>query len=333
MGSYLNFNPAPYNYNRGGNNNLYLKPSNNPEPHMTTLALGEEGGGGYNSFPFTGGFNPQPYQFNGGGFNFMPFPAPYNPNPQMTTYAMGEEGGGGYNPPPPHATTRAVGEEGGGGYNPPQFDVTTRAMGEEGGGGYNPPQFDVTTRAVGEEGGGGYNPPPPPPVMTTQAMGEEGGGGYNPPRPEPFRRPEPPALISIDLSVAQKVHKTADGLDGNMNNIADTKQLRQLRQDLETIALPNLKSKLNPALSPAEQKELQGLIKSTEKEIEAIDFMINNAPTLAGEPYTAERWGLDGNLLPRVIKFDALQETANKVSEDPNRVLLTDKDVTKPIVF
>ena len=141
MGSYLNFNPSPspspYTYNRGGNNNPYLNPSNNPEPRMTTLAMGEEGGGGYNSFPFTGGFNPQPYQFNGGGFNFMPFPAQYNPNPQMTTYAMGEEGGGGYNPQPfPFP------------YNPnPQ--MTTFAMGEEGG---------------WSDNGGDFLPPPEPPT-------------------------------------------------------------------------------------------------------------------------------------------------------------------------
>ena len=50
-----------------------LPPPPSPEPRMTTFAMGEEGGGGYNP--------------------------PYNPEPRMTTFAMGEEGGGGYNLP------------------------------------------------------------------------------------------------------------------------------------------------------------------------------------------------------------------------------------------
>jgi hypothetical protein len=54
-----------------------LPPPPSPEPRMTTFAMGEEGGDGYNPPS-----NPEP-----------PFP------PFLTTFAMGEEGGGGYNLP------------------------------------------------------------------------------------------------------------------------------------------------------------------------------------------------------------------------------------------
>ena len=126
------------------------------EPPMTTMALGEEGGG-----------------------------------PPMTTMAIGEEGGD----PPTEleamdfdfketgideliapweggiiATTLAIGEEGGG---CPIECISAPCPGSEGGGEvgfppsliFNPP---MTTMALGEEGG---DPP-----MTTDAIGEEGGG-------------------------------------------------------------------------------------------------------------------------------------------------------------
>ena len=149
MGSYLNFN----NYNPyTGNANIQRNQPRN-EPSFTTMAdIFEETGGGYNSRRPDPNCGPTTMAYGeegGGGYN--------PPPPHATTRAVWEEGGGGYNPPPPHATTRAVGEEGGGGYNPPPPVMTTQAMGEEGGGGYNPPPV-MTTQAMGEEGGGGYNP-------------------------------------------------------------------------------------------------------------------------------------------------------------------------------
>ena len=74
---------------------------------FTTLALGEEDGGG---------ISPQP--------------------PILTTQALGEEDGGGISPEePPILTTQAVGEEDGGGISPEESPIaTTLALGEEDGG-------------------------------------------------------------------------------------------------------------------------------------------------------------------------------------------------------
>ncbi len=91
----------------------------------TTLALGEEGGGGVTT---------QALGEEGG----------------ITTKALGEEGG-------PRPSTRALGEEGG----RPRPQPTTLALGEEGGIRPRPipktiprPLPDATTQALGEEGGG-----------------------------------------------------------------------------------------------------------------------------------------------------------------------------------
>ena len=98
---------------------------------MTTMAVGEEGGGG--------------------GMVTMAIPEnPGDGGVDVTTAAIGEEGGGAVTLAIPEnpgdgggigVTTMAVGEEGG---------ASTEAVGEEGQGG-----VDVTTMAVGEEGQGG----------------------------------------------------------------------------------------------------------------------------------------------------------------------------------
>jgi len=77
-------------------------------PRPTTLAVGEEGGGGPR-VPTTRAVGEE------GGWP-----------PEVTTRALGEEGG-----QLPHPTTLAVGEEGG---QPPPVGATTRALGEEGDG-------------------------------------------------------------------------------------------------------------------------------------------------------------------------------------------------------
>ena len=151
-------------------------------PEATTLAIGEEDGGGFGPFP----------------------PDPDGP-PEATTLAIGEEdGGGGYpvKPPvgggePPEVTTFAIGEEdGGGGFPGKPPEVTTLAIGEEDGGGPIPvePDGGIGDGAgpipgtgdpipVEPDGGigDGAGPIPgagggKPPEATTLALGEEDGG-------------------------------------------------------------------------------------------------------------------------------------------------------------
>jgi hypothetical protein len=316
MNSYLNFNPTPtpYSYKKS----RYKKPKPIPKPappprfDATTLAVGEEGG-------------------------FIPRQAVFRFD--ATTLAVGEEGGGGYYREPQFITQSGGFGEGGGGYNPPRPErplpppiYTTQAMGEEGGGGYyREPQFITQSGGFGE-GGGGYNPPSRGPQFVTQSGGfGEGGGGYNPPRhTDPFPRyEEPPTPSSIDLSVAQNMHQRADSLDGKIDNKADTNQLRQVKKDLEG----RLKTASDGTLNILTKQEFQELVESTKKEIEAVDFMINNGATLAGESVAFGLWDQNGNPLPRVIKFDALEETANGVSEDPKKVLLTEEDISYRMRF
>jgi hypothetical protein len=100
-----------------------------PKGRMTTMAVGEEGGG---KFPPGGG--------------------------GATTLAVGEEGGGKF-PPGGGATTLAVGEEGSGKFpfpGKPGKPVSDVFGGSEGG--IKNPK-PVTTMALGEEGGGIKFPP------------------------------------------------------------------------------------------------------------------------------------------------------------------------------
>jgi len=101
-------------------------------PHMTTLALGEEQGGGGTMFT-TLAYGEEVSTTAPGFEEMMPAPAissASGPQGAMTTLALGEE------EPPRYPTTLAVGEEGG--------QPTTLVVGEEGTGG-------PTTLAVGEE--------------------------------------------------------------------------------------------------------------------------------------------------------------------------------------
>jgi hypothetical protein len=140
------------------------------EPPMTTMALGEEGGGPPMTTMALGeeGGDP-PTELEAMDFDFKEtgideLIAPWEGGIIATTLAIGEEGGG---CPIQCISAPCPGSEGGGEvgfppsliFNPP---MTTMALGEEGG---DPP---MTTMALGEEGG---DPP-----MTTDAIGEEGGG-------------------------------------------------------------------------------------------------------------------------------------------------------------
>lgn len=117
------------------------------DPVFTTLAVGEEDGGGI-------------------GYPIPPQPEP----PIATTLALGEEDGG-YDPLPPQPqppilTTHAIGEEDSGNPEPVKPPV-------------EPPV--ATTKALGEEDGGIDIPVIKPlpdkdlPIFTTQALGEEDG--------------------------------------------------------------------------------------------------------------------------------------------------------------
>ncbi len=115
-------------------------------PSITTLAIGEEDGGGI-------GLPPSPI------------------DSPIFTKALGEDNGGSIGLPPKPPS------------KPPMF--TTLALGEEDGGGIKPPKPPIeppiaTTLTIGEEDGGGIGWPPKsiePPIATTLAIGEEDGGG------------------------------------------------------------------------------------------------------------------------------------------------------------
>jgi hypothetical protein len=115
-----------------------------PQPPVTTMAVGEEGG--WQPPPP----NPRPPAYGG-------------PQPPITTMAVDEEGG--WQPPPPNPRPPA--------YGGPQPPLTTRALNEEGGGSPPIPGYDPTY--------GGQWPPQqqPPGQVTTQALGEEGGGNFS----------------------------------------------------------------------------------------------------------------------------------------------------------